>query len=280
MNLPGNARLLMAGALISAGCAMHQPPSSPRIEKVPLAEKILPAPEAPGAQVSSRPSGIYSIPESENGCLRNMARAGPFCVDRYEAYLVMQADPGKRHPFNRPVMGAETVARSEAGVFPQGHISQIDAEASCSRAGKRLCTRDEWQSACMGMGRTTYPYGENLVRGHCNSQGIHPPSLLFGASYQNHLNDERLNLLEGGLARSGSHPRCVSDYGVFDMVGNLHEWVSDTLVVRGQLRGVFMGGFYSNDHENGYGCNYMTTAHDPHHFDYSTGFRCCANPKQ
>jgi formylglycine-generating enzyme required for sulfatase activity len=206
-----------------------------------------------------------------------MSRVQSFCIDRYEAHLVQEKD-GRQYPFNRPVLGAPATARSAPGLFPQGHINQIEAEDACRRARKRLCTKAEWQAACMGLGQTTYPYGNEKIRGACNSERIHPPSELFGLSYQSHLNDPELNLFPGGLAKSGAHPRCMSDYGVFDMVGNLHEWVSDIIFVKGQQRGIFLGGFYSNDHENGYGCNYMTAAHFPQHFDYSTGFRCCADP--
>jgi hypothetical protein len=271
-----------ASLSIVAGCAMHQPPSVPRpVETVPFAEKVLPLKNNwQGVTLSSRPlEDAYRIPETPSGCIRGMSRVRSFCIDRYEAHLVHTRDGVEvLYPFNRPVNGAEVTARSAPGVFPQGHINQVDSEAACARAGKRLCAKEEWQAACMGMGHTTYPYGPDQVPGHCNSQRIHPPSELFGLNYQNHLNDPELNLFPGGLARTGSHPRCMSDYGVFDMVGNFHEWVSDTTYVRGQERGTFMGGFYSNDHENGYGCNYTTTAHGPGHFDYSTGFRCCANP--
>ena len=30
---------------------------------------------------------------------------------------------------------------------------------------------------------------------------------------------------------------------------------------------------------NGPGCEYRTTAHAPSYYDYSTGFRCCADPR-
>ena len=30
--------------------------------------------------------------------------------------------------------------------------------------------------------------------------------------------------------------------------------------------------------KNGPGCLYATTAHNTQHWDYSTGFRCCADP--
>ena len=42
--------------------------------------------------------------------------------------------------------------------------------------------------------------------------------------------------------------------------------------------GTFRGGFYVDTVRNGDGCLYRTTAHDRGHWDYSTGFRCCADP--
>jgi formylglycine-generating enzyme required for sulfatase activity len=77
-------------------------------------------------------------------------------------------------------------------------------------------------------------------------------------------------------------------------VGNLHEWVSDTvdrawmsrLASDGVARsyqpwapgnGVFMGGFFSTREEHGPGCRFTTVAHEPRYHDYSTGFRCCAD---
>jgi hypothetical protein len=53
-------------------------------------------------------------------------------------------------------------------------------------------------------------------------------------------------------------------------MGNLHEWTSDP-------EGTFRGGFYVDTVINGPGCLYRTTAHDRAHWDYSTGFRCCAD---
>ena len=62
-------------------------------------------------------------------------------------------------------------------------------------------------------------------------------------------------------------------YGVFDMVGNLHEWIDDP-------EGTFRGGFYMDTSRNGDGCSYETTAHNVQYHDYSTGFRCCMEPER
>lgn len=77
--------------------------------------------------------------------------------------------------------------------------------------------------------------------------------------------------LPNSLAKTGSLPGCVSAEGVFDLVGNLHEWTADPA-------GTFRGGFYVDTKLNGPGCLYATTAHTLGHWDYSTGFRCCAEP--
>ena len=86
------------------------------------------------------------------------------------------------------------------------------------------------------------------------------------------MNDPRLNQAPGTLAKTGEHSSCTNGYGVYDMVGNLHEWVDDP-------DGTFQGGYYLDTHLNGDGCTYRTVAHAASYHDYSTGFRCCVESK-
>ena len=71
------------------------------------------------------------------------------------------------------------------------------------------------------------------------------------------------------LRKTGATPRCKSEWGddaVYDMVGNLDEWIDDP-------DGTFVGGFYSRStHE---GCDSMIEVHDYTYYDYSLGVRCC-----
>lgn len=165
-------------------------------------------------------------------------------------------------------------AVSAPGAVPQGYISGSQAAAACAEAGKRLCTLDEWLAACRGPQGWTYPYGPQRQPGLCNdARDQHPAIEYFGTAADwiwSQLGHPCLNQLPDSLAACGAHPDCVSAAGAFDLMGNLHEWIADP-------QGTFKGGFYVDTVNNGDGCLYTTTAHNNHYWDYSTGFRCCAD---
>jgi len=229
-------------------------------------------------------TSVVALDASPGACPPAMARVddgkGAFCIDRWEASLVdvlPGGGPGGRvaqHSPFAPVAGAKVRAVTSLGVVPQGYISGTEAGAACRAAGKRLCTASEWQRACMGKNPTKYPYGDDEVAGRCNGDGTrrHPILELFGSGDAfgdaAKMNDPRINQLPGTLSRTGARARCKNSYGVYDMVGNLHEWIDDPA-------GEFRGGYYMDTHKNGDGCLYRTTAHDVGYHDYSTGFRCC-----
>jgi len=228
-----------------------------------------------------------------------MTLVGETCVDRFEARLSRKQSDGTlvpHPPYVRPTNGV-FVASSEPGVRPQAYISRLEAESACTNAGKRLCSVSEWYRACRGASDTTYPYGASFVAGRCNVGRPHLLSILHGSDpkawqYDAHFNDPELDQRAGFLAPTGEFSGCVSSYGAYDLVGNLHEWVSDrvdaSLVtkipltdgIRTRLRrntgkGIFMGGFFSTTNQHGRGCEFITMAHEPAYHDYSTGFRCC-----
>lgn len=229
---------------------------------------------------------------------------GRFCIDRYEAslvdarerelspyyppsraelshiYEVFRGVPGRGHPPPLPVPpefsreeAFEPRARSRPGVVPSGYLSGLTARRVCENAGKRLCSPSEWVTACKGEGSTKYPYGDAYQDSACNVfREAHPAALLHGDASKNHL-DPRLNLMEsesGPLLRTtGATPRCQSRWGpdaVYDMVGNLDEWVDDP-------HGAFQGGFYARATREG--CDSRIASHPNDYFDYSLGVRCC-----
>jgi formylglycine-generating enzyme len=214
------------------------------------------------------------------GCPAGMASVlGRFCIDRYEASTVEILPGGKTRahsPF-APVEGIKVKAVSKKGVKPQAYISRDQAEEACEAAGKRLCTDDEWITACKGKKPTLYPYGDDRRDGYCNDSGVSSFNKYYGggnaetpqgAYTWSNMNDPRLNQLEGTLAPTGQFKKCKNGFGVYDMVGNVHEWTAAP-------GGTFRGGYYLDTHINGDGCEYRTTAHAAKYHDYSTGFRCC-----
>ncbi len=106
-----------------------------------------------------------------------------FCIDRYEASLVEVTADGAEEPFPhfRPVDGHTVRAVSVAGVFPQGFISEVQAQDACNASGKRLCAYPEWKTACMGPEQTAFPYGNARAPGTCHDQGKSAVLAVFGA---------------------------------------------------------------------------------------------------
>jgi hypothetical protein len=226
--------------------------------------------------------GELPAPVDRAACPPDMANIEQrFCIDRYEGSLVEVTPDGAEvpwAPYGAIEDGHVLRAVSVPNVFPQGYISASQAEHACELAGKRLCKPVEWRKACMGPKQQLFGYGAEREAGRCNDRGKSPmlefyPQVNISWTLVGmiEMNDPRLNQMEGSLAPTGAHEGCTNGYGVYDMVGNLHEWTSDP-------NGTFQGGYYLDTHLNGDGCAYRTTAHEFTYHDYSTGFRCCADP--
>jgi hypothetical protein len=139
----------------------------------------------------------------------------PFCIDRHEA-------PGSGKP-------------------PEVGLSRDDAEAACKARGARLCRVEEWQDACLGPERSSFPYGSSYVARKCNTRGRE-------------------------VTPSGSFPECMSASGAIDMSGNAAEWDSSG-AVRGASAVDGTRGRCSEKRE----VTATSSLSD-------VGFRCCADP--
>jgi len=155
---------------------------------------------------------------------------------------------------------------------PQDWMSWFDAKKAVESIGKRLCTNKEWTMAAEGVNLHPLPYGNGYQRdeGVCNFDNSVGTIDVFEATSPNSNTSSQLRSL---LVPSGSRPACVSDYGVYDMAGNIDEWVvneSGKPYLSG-LKGGHVFGVRNASRP-------MTEAHGPAFSWYETGTRGCADP--
>jgi hypothetical protein len=240
---------------------------------------LLPAEIASGA---AAPLEAEPAPPPASACPEEMVLVeGLHCPVVEQPCITWKEDPAQ-FPFARcaefsptPVCKAERVpmrycidrleSADETGI-PIGDISWTDAAAICKSKGKRLCKEREWLFACEGEQMSPYPYG--LVR---------DPSLC---------NFEKENLVEKGQLIDHrqpvtANPKCLSPFGVQNMVGNIDEWVvldktywtNNGKKMNSGLKGGWWGPLRNR-------CRPVTLDHDEYFHELQTGFRCCADAAQ
>jgi len=168
-----------------------------------------------------------------------------YCIDKYEA-------PNKE------------------GAYPFYAQTAFQAVNYCRSVGKELCTQNQWHTACVGPQLKVYPYGNFYKRGTCNDAKygwVKVPWLTMGTpAWQQWCTQQ----YKGDP--SGSHPACVSDYGVYDMTGNVAEWTREPNSTYGY---VTKGGYWYGVLRGTPTCAFVNPAHAPGFSSYEFGFRCC-----
>jgi sulfatase modifying factor 1 len=175
-----------------------------------------------------------------------------FCIDRYEY-------PNKK------------------GERPRVMIDFPQAQQLCADQGKRICTETEWTTACEGPAYKPYPYGYHRDPKICNGdQQYGFPDLHKAFSKDPKIADPELARLYAGVP-SGSQPKCVSDYGVYDMPGNADEMASsETFGARSEFDSVTTGGPWLEGVRNQ--CRPKIYTHNEGFAYYYLSFRCCTEP--
>jgi formylglycine-generating enzyme required for sulfatase activity len=203
-------------------------------------------------------------------CPSDMVKVTGFCMDRYEASRSDATDSWQ---------GSSEVASSTAGVMPWFPVTLLQARSACQAAGKRLCQLQEWVQGCTGSANTVYSYGNiyhpTTCNGidafcycdspacsglsqcpypHCFSQSSSEGPGPCGAQFR--------------AVPTGSFPACVSEYGAYDVNGNVWELADSTDGLE-HFRG---GAFNCGNSEALHRCD-----HDGSWGPSARGFRCCSD---
>jgi formylglycine-generating enzyme required for sulfatase activity len=134
-----------------------------------------------------------------------MAYVDTFYMDRTEVTNAQYAPCIESGKCKKP-MPFRGFGRPEQPVVA---VSWFDAVAHCEMIGKRLPTDAEWERAAGGPNDTRYPWGDEA--GDCSKVVVKT--------------EDGEGCGTGKTAKVGSRP--AGHWGLFDMAGNVHEWVYD-----------------------------------------------------
>ena len=165
-----------------------------------------------GREMVLIPSGSFTMGDESGDIDERPQRViylDAYYIDKYE---VTNADYRrftkmlKRRPPSIPVFeDDENLLKGDDQ--PVVGVTWLDARAYCIWAGNRLPTEAEWEKAARGENGSQWPWGETFSEKVANGRGDSD-----GYKYS---------------APVGSFERGRSPYGLYDMAGNVSEWVAD-----------------------------------------------------
>lgn len=166
-----------------------------------------------------------------------------YCIDRFEASRFDASVDREGTDEGEP--------RTLPARRPWTNVTWFQAQDACRRAGKRLCSRAEWEDACDGVvgdGGTRFTYGDVEDDTVCNVTG-------------------------GSPVATGSFEGCVSVFDTSDQSGNVWEWTGETsddaLALGGSFRSSIQHRCTSGSQIRVFGLREESD---------ELGFRCCRDP--
>ena len=270
-------RLLAIAACVLMGMGVnaaalervHAAPAVSSKDGAPMV--VIPAgPFFMGVPKWARDGGLDEYPNHE-------VELDAYAIDTYEVtnglYLEFIRSTGHRTP-SHPADPSKNLW--QGGLMPESiaslpvvNVDWFDAEAYCRWAGKRLPSEAEWEKAARGTDDRRFPWGD-----------VEPT--------HKHLNFNQAWQGEKTLVPVGIYEKGKSPYGVYDMAGNVWEWVADWYDAtyysrsprrnpqgpsKGTRRVIRSSGWQVETPQVRI---FTRVASDPLDRNHSTGFRCAA----
>lgn len=210
-------RLLLPALLL---CLLIAVPTGPiemvwgQLEQLRNPRPLPETPTLPAASMVVVPEGFFAMGADGTDALEDERPQHQVWVDRFEMDRY-EVTTGRYAEFlartNRTVPWRwEGVNLSQHHDRPIIGVSWFDAEAFCRRQGKRLPTEAEWEKAARGTEGRLFPWGNQA-----------PTDLLANFALGARFSYSQV------LVPVQRYEAGVSPYGMYQMAGNVGEWVSD-----------------------------------------------------
>jgi len=156
--------------------------------------------------------GLTDVPYQDEHPERTVSLA-EYYIDQYEVtnsqYKAFLDDvtvffPPEVVPLLTPGAWVQSTYPEGAENLPVEGVSWYNADMYCNWRGKRLPSEAEWEKAARGTDGIIFPWGNKFDVKKANAMSR-----------------------SDGVAPVGTYPGDVSPYGVYDMAGNVFEWVDD-----------------------------------------------------
>jgi formylglycine-generating enzyme required for sulfatase activity len=132
---------------------------------------------------------------------------GGFCIDSYEVSAgdhCLYANPSNQTETEANLSDPLCMPLASTARSPWVNIPEHEALQLCAKAGKRLPTNKEWYRAALGTPDLIDANGDSACAlGHIG---------------------------QSSADKTGANAKCISSYGVHDMVGNVWEWIDASVV--------------------------------------------------
>lgn len=165
-----------------------------------------------GREMVLVPEGVFTRGSDAGGFdekPQNEIYLDAFYADKYEVTVESYEQYRRATGYIKPAVpffqGEQEIL--ETPEYPVVGVSWLDAVNYCKWAGKRLLAETEWEKAARGTRGLIYPWGNKWLPKRANMAGDGD-----GHKY---------------MAPVGSFPMGRSVYGLYDMAGNVSEWVED-----------------------------------------------------